>query len=591
MTDVSLRYLLYGQDKGASKAVAGVGSQSQKTAGIISKSLGGLGNMIGGEVGQILNDASTGLENLGESGKNMGAKLVAGGTALTGLGLALSALGSKDAQAQAQLKSSIEATGSSWDTYSGQVDEVIKKMENYGRGAADTQTALRELTQATGSPAKAIEHMGVVADLAAAKHESLAQAGVEVSRILGGSGARTLMQYGIHMATTGDKTANAQAALALLAGKLNGQAAASVTSFGGRISVLKNKIGDLAAQVGLKLGPVLTAIGPAMLVVGSVMEIVKTRQAAAAVATTAETVATEEQTIASKIAAVAAKAWAAATWLVNAAMDANPFVIIAALIVALVVVIILAYKHSQTFRDIVHAAFSDVGAIAKKVFTAISAVIGATFTFIKDHWKLILAILGGPIVAAGILIATHLGAIRQKFSDVWSAIRGGVTAAWSAIKNTFSSSLSWISDHITKLVGWFAALPGRLAGKFGGMFDGISSAFKSAINTVIGWWNNLSFSIPAIKIAGHTIFGGGSFSPPNIPYLAKGGIVSSPTLAMVGERGPEAIVPLSRGNGGGFGTTYNINTGPMTVEGARELHKVLTDLYRQTGGAMGYQPA
>ena len=44
---------------------------------------------------------------------------------------------------------------------------------------------------------------------------------------------------------------------------------------------------------------------------------------------------------------------------------------------------------------------------------------------------------------------------------------------------------------------------------------------------------------------------------PNIPTLAAGGIVTSPTLAMLGEAGPEAVVPLGLGGMGG-GITINI---------------------------------
>ena len=43
-----------------------------------------------------------------------------------------------------------------------------------------------------------------------------------------------------------------------------------------------------------------------------------------------------------------------------------------------------------------------------------------------------------------------------------------------------------------------------------------------------------------------------SINPPNIPHLASGGIVTRPTLAVIGERGPEAVIPLngaSRGVG------------------------------------------
>ena len=34
-----------------------------------------------------------------------------------------------------------------------------------------------------------------------------------------------------------------------------------------------------------------------------------------------------------------------------------------------------------------------------------------------------------------------------------------------------------------------------------------------------------------------------------VPELAEGGIVNTPTLAMIGERGPEAVVPLAEGAG------------------------------------------
>lgn len=47
------------------------------------------------------------------------------------------------------------------------------------------------------------------------------------------------------------------------------------------------------------------------------------------------------------------------------------------------------------------------------------------------------------------------------------------------------------------------------------------------------------------------------FSQGLIPGLAEGGVVTKPTVAMIGERGPEAVVPLGRG--GGMGTTININ--------------------------------
>jgi hypothetical protein len=57
-------------------------------------------------------------------------------------------------------------------------------------------------------------------------------------------------------------------------------------------------------------------------------------------------------------------------------------------------------------------------------------------------------------------------------------------------------------------------------------------------------------------------FGGKGFDVPDIPMLAAGGIVTGPTLAMIGERGPEAVIPLDRmGQMGGNNVTINVNGG------------------------------
>jgi hypothetical protein len=88
-------------------------------------------------------------------------------------------------------------------------------------------------------------------------------------------------------------------------------------------------------------------------------------------------------------------------------------------------------------------------------------------------------------------------------------------------------------------------------------FTGVFNIYKSLFNGIAKLWNStvgkLSFGIPS-WVPG---IGGKGFSVPNIPYLAEGGIVTGPTLAMIGERGPEAVIPLS-GRGGGMGN-YTIN--------------------------------
>jgi len=89
-------------------------------------------------------------------------------------------------------------------------------------------------------------------------------------------------------------------------------------------------------------------------------------------------------------------------------------------------------------------------------------------------------------------------------------------------------------------------------------FTGLYSIFKTLFNGIAKLWNStvgkLDFDIPSWI----PVIGGKNFSVPNIPYLADGGIVTGPTLAMIGERGPEAVIPLS-GRNSGMGGNYIIN--------------------------------
>jgi hypothetical protein len=84
------------------------------------------------------------------------------------------------------------------------------------------------------------------------------------------------------------------------------------------------------------------------------------------------------------------------------------------------------------------------------------------------------------------------------------------------------------------------------------VFNGIATAWNNTVGkikfTVPGW-------VPGI--------GGKGFDMPDIPMLANGGIVTGPTLAMIGEAGPEAVIPLDRmgGMGGGNNVTIHVNGG------------------------------
>ena len=119
------------------------------------------------------------------------------------------------------------------------------------------------------------------------------------------------------------------------------------------------------------------------------------------------------------------------------------------------------------------------------------------------------------------------------------------------------------------------------------IFSGLYTIFKTLFNGIAKLWNNtigkLSFKIPN-WVPG---IGGSGFEVPNIPYLADGGIVTGPTVAMIGEAGPEAVIPLNQMNGRmGSNVTINISGGISTsAEIGRSVVDALTQ-YSQVYGPL-----
>jgi hypothetical protein len=74
-----------------------------------------------------------------------------------------------------------------------------------------------------------------------------------------------------------------------------------------------------------------------------------------------------------------------------------------------------------------------------------------------------------------------------------------------------------------------------------------------------------------------------------IPLLAEGGIVNRPTLAMIGEAGPEAVVPLSKMGGMGSGSII-INVAGSVIQ-EKDLAITVRDSIAQLMRRRGLDPA
>jgi hypothetical protein len=147
-------------------------------------------------------------------------------------------------------------------------------------------------------------------------------------------------------------------------------------------------------------------------------------------------------------------------------------------------------------------------------------------------------------LADGVVFAVEafVGLPRQ----IWDTITGGARWILAAGKSVGLNLLEGIGDALGGAVEWATSFA-----------KDIANALIRFVNIAIDDLNNfleididMPGFLPDININPPDI--------PGIPLLAAGGIVTAPTLAVLGEAGPEAVIPLNRAGGG-------IGGGPMTV--------------------------
>jgi hypothetical protein len=545
MAGPSIAVRILGDLTGFGKSIDDTAAKGESAAGRLHGAFTGvLGalNQSGvlGPFGEALNGIDEAIGRISDHSKGIGQAMMGVGGALAGVGVGLSAVGSKDQAAHAQLQAAVQATGKDYDDYADQVDKAIGKQEKYGDSANQTQDALRILTQATGDPAKALQYLGEASDLAAAKHESLDTAATQLSKAYNGN-QKILKEFGVTQGTVTDAhgklrkgTLDSATAMEELGSKISGQADAQANTFSGHLDAMKARFEDLAANLGAKYGPAITAVGSAMAGVGAVF------QAAPA------------------IMGVLSAAWDALTGAEYASM--LPYVLIIAGLAAIGVAVYELVTHWS------------------EVWGAIQAAVAAVWQWIVDHWPLLLDVLLGPIGIAVGLIIGHWNEIQNAVAAVWqwivdhwplllAVLLGPVALAaqqlaahWDTIKSDAAAVWQFIVDGWNGLVDTLKGIPGQVAGIFAGMWDGIWGSFRSVVNRVIDAWNSLSFTLPSIDV-GPVHVGGETVGVPKLPHLAQGGLITQ--TGLVYAHAGEAITPMPNNT---FGPAVQIENATFTSE-------------------------
>jgi len=180
------------------------------------------------------------------------------------------------------------------------------------------------------------------------------------------------------------------------------------------------------------------------------------------------------------------------------------------------------------------------------------------------------------------LVVAAIGLLVAAFVTLWNkceGFRNFFIGMWDGIKKIASSTMEFL----------------------GSVFGGIIDLYKGYINGIIGGVNMAIGLLNKIKIPDWEIFGsyaGKGINMPKIPKLAEGAIVDQPTLAMIGEAGKEAVMPLENntawidkladklsGKIGASNVSYTINNTFEKMETSRlALHKANLEFKRVVRG-------
>ena len=233
-----------------------------------------------------------------------------------------------------------------------------------------------------------------------------------------------------------------------------------------------------------------------------------------------------------------------AVLLFNAALLANPVVLVVALLAGLVAAFIYLWNTSDSFRafwiklwDTVRKAASDAWNAIQKAFSSIGKWFSDKFTQVQKSGK-------DAMEKVKKWFSDSYKKITNTFANIGSWFRGKFQSAWSSIKSVFSGWGSFFSGLWTSIKSKFQSIGSSLGTAMSkavksGLNKALSAVEKGVnkgiglINDAIGFANKLGFSVGKVKKI-------------SLPRLAQGGVLEQGQVGLLEGSGAEAVVPLDR---------------------------------------------
>lgn len=235
------------------------------------------------------------------------------------------------------------------------------------------------------------------------------------------------------------------------------------------------------------------------------------------------------------------------------------------LIAGLTVLLPGAIHIAVVVIDIIVAAIKLIADVVGGVINIVADLLSGDWTGAWNDAKKLVSDVGADIGRiVGDLFDLIGSIIHTALSATWAMISGFVEGVVGFFQWLFHQLVggSIIPDLVNKTIQWFEQLPGKIldllhqlvtdvadaATKIGtAILNGIVNALSGLGGALMGAIKGAINGIPGGAAAAHTL---------GIPGFASGGLITQPTLALVGEAGPELIVPLRNINQGDVAASY-----------------------------------
>lgn len=190
-------------------------------------------------------------------------------------------------------------------------------------------------------------------------------------------------------------------------------------------------------------------------------------------------------------------------------------------------------------------------------FEALAGVVeflGQAFTVAWGYMSPVVSALVNVVAVAANVVSVAFqgaGAVLSTVGGIFSTVAGAIETAWSPIGGFFQGVTSDISSAFQGLITGIQSLPSKVSEIFErvvsvvkGIPERIRSFFSGLGQKITSAIGSIRFPQPHVTW-GSTSSGGLSLPLPSVEWYAKGGIFDGASLIGVGEKGAEAVVPLT----------------------------------------------